>query len=70
MLQFLMRQGFNADAVKYLASCWKRPSILVPDMEVASLNDLNYRNLETMHVRYLVFDKDNTLRCSHNQYSH
>lgn len=48
----------NISAIKRLSSIITRPTLLLPTLQLNSLNDLNIKQL---NIDYLIFDKDNTI---------
>lgn len=61
-MSFKLKQAINVPGIKIVSTVLSKPSIAVPKIELNTLNDLNISKLKSDGVKYLVFDKDNTLR--------
>lgn len=59
--RFSVRQSINLPALKKLGSLLRRPSLIIPNIRVKNLKDLDLASLKSKGIKYLVFDKDNTL---------
>ncbi len=59
--RFSLRQAINLPALKKLGSLLRNPSLVLPQISIKSLNELDFATLKARGVKYLVFDKDNTL---------
>ena len=59
--RFSLRRAINLPALKKLGSLLRNPSLVMPQISVKSLSELNFIELKARGVKYLVFDKDNTL---------
>ena len=59
--RFSVSQSINLPALKKLGSLLRRPSLIIPHIRVKKLKDLDMVGLKAKGVKYLVFDKDNTL---------
>lgn len=59
--RFSLRQAINLPALKKLGSLLRNPSLVVPQISIKSLSELDFVKLKARGVKYLVFDKDNTL---------
>lgn len=58
---FWLRQSINVPAIKQLGVALFKPQLMVPRLQLASVNDMDVDSLYAMGARYIVFDKDNTL---------
>jgi phosphatidylglycerophosphatase GEP4 len=57
-----MVQSINTKAIWTLATIVRRPSLLVPQLSVATVSDIDYVALREKHgIRAVVYDKDHTL---------
>lgn len=56
-----MVQSINTRAILTLATVARKPSLLVPQISVATVSEINYRKLAALGVKAVVFDKDHTL---------
>lgn len=61
-MSFKLKQAINVPGIRIVSTVLTRPSIALPRIEVNSLNELDIKKLKSDGVKYLVFDKDNTLR--------
>ena len=61
MSRFSIKQAINLPALRFLKSVLRHPQVAVPNIELSKLYDLDFNNLSKRGVKYLVFDKDNTL---------
>jgi len=64
-----MVQSFNGKAILTLASILRRPSLIVPHVQVSDISELNY-NVLKKYVDAVVFDKDNTLTAPYENIVH
>eukprot|EP00547_Thalassionema_nitzschioides_P005947 CAMPEP_0194203916 /NCGR_PEP_ID=MMETSP0156-20130528/3566_1 /TAXON_ID=33649 /ORGANISM="Thalassionema nitzschioides, Strain L26-B" /LENGTH=193 /DNA_ID=CAMNT_0038929777 /DNA_START=95 /DNA_END=673 /DNA_ORIENTATION=- len=64
-----MVQSINAKALFTLASVLRRPSLLVPHVNVSNVSEVNYSSLKN-YVDAIVFDKDNTLTAPYENQIH
>ena len=62
MSPFGFKQAVNIPALRFLKTVIQQPRVAVPNIELSKLTDLNLPNLKERGVKYLVFDKDNTIR--------
>jgi len=60
-VKFWLKQAFNVPALRQLGLALRNPHLLVPTYNVRSISDLDPAALKSSGVRYIVFDKDNTL---------
>ena len=58
--KFIMLSYFNL-----LIKCLKSPKLLNPNVIVKDITELNPENLKLIGIKYIVFDKDNTLTITH-----
>lgn len=58
---FFFKQFINLSAIQSLSLAVENPSILIPNHHYSSVLDIDLKNLKSNGVKYLVFDKDNTL---------
>jgi phosphatidylglycerophosphatase GEP4 len=57
-----MVQSINTKAIWTLATIVRRPSLLVPQLSVATVSDIDYVRLRELHgIRAIIYDKDHTL---------
>ena len=56
-----MGQSVNVDALSQLLKALRRPSLLVPQLRARRVEDLDFQKMHAAGIRYVVFDKDNTL---------
>jgi phosphatidylglycerophosphatase GEP4 len=57
-----MVQSINTKAIWMLATIVRRPSLLVPQLSVATVSDIDYVRLREIHgIRAIIYDKDHTL---------
>ena len=61
-MSFKLKQAINVPGIRIVSTVLTRPSIALPRIEVNSLSELDIKKLKSDGVKYLVFDKDNTLR--------
>ena len=61
-MSFKVKQALNVPGIKFISKVISNPSIALPNIEVNHLSELNLLKLKRDGVKYLVFDKDNTLR--------
>lgn len=59
--KFSLKQAVNMPAIKMFSSVLKEPSLCMPHEELTHLSELNLDRLKDKGIKYLVFDKDNTL---------
>ena len=59
--RFSLSQSINVPALKKLGALLRKPSMIIPQIRVNKLKDLDIIGLKRQGVKYLVFDKDNTL---------
>ena len=59
--RFSVSQSINLPALKKLGALLRRPSLIIPQIKVKKLRDLDIVSLKAKGVKYLMFDKDNTL---------
>jgi hypothetical protein len=62
MSLFKLKQAINVPGVKILATVAARPGIAIPSYDLSHLRELDLASLQNRGVKYVVFDKDNTLR--------
>lgn len=56
------RQAVNSSSLRKIGLVVKRPGLLLPDLSLASVADLDLVKLKEAHgIKYILFDKDNTL---------
>jgi len=61
-MRSFFKQSINLPGILSVRTVLQRPSLLLPTIHLQSLNELNLTQLQSMGVKYIVFDKDNTLR--------
>jgi phosphatidylglycerophosphatase GEP4 len=59
--RFSLKQAINVPALKMVTSIIRKPALAIPQQEITLLSDLNVRMLKGAGIKYIVFDKDNTL---------
>ena len=59
---FFLKQSFNLPGIMSIKTVLQNPSLLLPTIQLQSLSELNLIQLQSKDVKYIVFDKDNTLR--------
>lgn len=59
---FFFKQSINLPGIMSIKTVLQKPSILLPTIQLQSLSELNLIQLQSRGVKYIVFDKDNTLR--------
>lgn len=59
--RFSLKQSINVPALKMISSIVRKPSLAIPQQELTFLSDLNVHILKGAGIKYIVFDKDNTL---------
>ena len=59
--RFSLRQAINLPALKKLGSLLRNPSLVLPQISVKCLGELDFSKLKAKGVKYIIFDKDNTL---------
>ncbi len=67
---FSLKQSINIPAVKMITSIVRNPSLAVPKTELTCLSELNLESLKCGGIKYLVFDKDNTLTYTYSDELH
>lgn len=66
-----LKQFINLSAIKQLHRVFLHPSLLVPTIHVNSINDIDITSLKHDHqVKFIVFDKDNTLSYAYDDHIH
>lgn len=60
-ISFLFKQMINIPAILQLPKLLYSPSYCIPYLQLKSLNDINLNSLHHQNIKYIVFDKDNTL---------
>jgi phosphatidylglycerophosphatase GEP4 len=66
MTSMKIGQYFNIDGIKLSIKYLLKLNKIKPDLSLQSVTDLNPKNLKnTFKVKYIVFDKDNTLTLPH-----
>jgi phosphatidylglycerophosphatase GEP4 len=59
--RFSLRQSFNFPAIRNLLTLFKQPSLILPHISLNNLSELDVERLKAKGIKYIVFDKDNTL---------
>lgn len=61
--EMMNKQSFNSPAITvFLTRVLRNPTLLVPDLVVKNVSSINWNELHDDHgIRYVVFDKDNTI---------
>ncbi len=59
--RFSLRQSFNFPAIRNLLTLFKQPSLILPHISLNKLSELDVERLKAKGIKYIVFDKDNTL---------
>lgn len=62
MRSFFLKQSINVPGIMSIKTVLQKPTLLLPTIQLKSLNELNLTQLQSRGVKYIVFDKDNTLR--------
>jgi hypothetical protein len=57
----LLKQSLNIAAIRNLLVVMKKPSLMIPNNEFVSINDIDFKKLKNVGIKYVVFDKDNTV---------
>ena len=63
-------QYINFEGIKYALSALTRPVLFKPHYQVKTINEINFRNLRKNGIKYIVFDKDNTLTYAYENKFH
>jgi phosphatidylglycerophosphatase GEP4 len=66
----LLKQAINVSAILGSMKLVLRPSLGVPSMSIRSLDELDFERLKNNGIKYLVFDKDNTLSIAYADVLH
>lgn len=59
---FFFKQSINLPGIMSIKTVLQKPSLLLPTIQLQSLSELNLTQLQSRGVKYIVLDKDNTLR--------
>lgn len=60
--KYSVSQAINLPGLKKAMQAIFQPSILIPQINVKSINDLDFQEMKDSGISCIVFDKDNTLR--------
>ena len=60
--KYSIRQAINFPGLKKAVQAIFKPSLLIPQLSVNSVNDLDFIEMKRNGINCIVFDKDNTLR--------
>ena len=60
--KYSVSQAINLPGLKKAMQAIFKPSILIPQINVKSINDLDFQEMKDSGISCIVFDKDNTLR--------
>lgn len=60
--KYSIRQAINFPGLKKAMQAIFKPSLLIPQLSVNSVNDLDFLEMKRNGINCIVFDKDNTLR--------
>ena len=60
-IQCKLGQYFNWQGVKFNIKCLLRPKLFKPHYRVKTITDINFLAMKQNGIKYIVFDKDNTL---------
>lgn len=67
---FFFKQAFNASAALSFLKIFAQPSLCVPSLTCKSLEQVPWNVLRRNGVKYIVFDKDNTLSLCYDDNLH
>jgi hypothetical protein len=62
MSKFAWKQAINVPGLKIVSSVLRNPLLAIPHIEINALTELDLSRLQKTGIKFLVFDKDNTLR--------
>lgn len=60
--KYSLKQAINIPGLTKAMQAIFKPSLLIPQISVNSINDLNFQDMKNKGINCIVFDKDNTLR--------
>jgi Mitochondrial PGP phosphatase len=60
--KYSLKQAINIPGLTKAMQAIFKPSLLIPQICVKSINDLNFQDMKDNGINCIVFDKDNTLR--------
>lgn len=60
--KYSLKQAINIPGLTKAMQAIFKPSLLIPQISVKSINDLNFQDMKNNGINCVVFDKDNTLR--------
>lgn len=69
-LLYSFKQSINIPALRGLVSLVKHPSLMVPHVHLTKLSDIDIHTLKKSGIKYVVFDKDNTLTYTYKDTLH
>ena len=69
-LLFILKQSVNLPALLELKNIIFNRHMLIPTISLKSVADLDLDSLESLGIKYLVFDKDNTLSLPYGEEIH
>eukprot|EP00605_Chrysophyceae_sp_TOSAG23-4_P001375 GSChrysophyteH1.ASY1.ANO1.1495.1 assembled CDS len=59
--RFSLSQGLNIPALRSSISIFRDPTLILPHESLKHVSDIQFDKLQSLGIKYLVFDKDNTL---------
>lgn len=57
-----LKQALNLPGISALFSVMRQPKLAIPHFSLRSINEVDLGLLKKRGIRYIIFDKDNTLR--------
>lgn len=60
--KYSVRQAINLPGIRKAMKAILKPSLLIPQISVKSVNELDFQEMKDNGISCIVFDKDNTLR--------
>jgi phosphatidylglycerophosphatase GEP4 len=68
--RFSLNQSMNIPAIRQSLLLFNKPSLAIPHIELDNLNDLDIKYLKSKGIKYLIFDKDQTLSNTYSDHFH
>lgn len=68
--RFSLNQAINVAAIRYIGVCIANPRVLLPKQHLPSVSRIDFQHLHDIGIRYIIFDKDNTLTLAYKDEYH
>ncbi|CAI2380091.1 unnamed protein product [Moneuplotes crassus] len=69
-MRFRLGQYFNFEGLKFTLSGLFHPSLYRPHYQISTISEINFYKLRKNGIKYIVFDKDNTLTLPYEKKFH